>query len=281
MARIGANIGDIVEIETESGLGYVQCTHIGGNHGELVRVLPGLYRERLADFTALSRQHELYFAFYTLTYAIREGRALVVSSQPVPEWARSYPMMRLSVSRDDTGKTTQWRIITAESRLTPDDLARAPVINQLSSEQEKLSIREIWPHEVMVRRLSLGWTPENSEELRLKDQIEKAQKSVGGCADDTMWQFLYFPAKGNAMRVGEVLRSRGFSVEVRRAPGGDSWLTLANRVAPSSAGEMDVLRSEMEALAALHEGEYDGWETRSGNVGFRGRGGDSLHNPRR
>lgn len=38
-----ARIGDIVEIKTPAGLGYLQYTHDAGTNGELVRVLPGLH----------------------------------------------------------------------------------------------------------------------------------------------------------------------------------------------------------------------------------------------
>ena len=113
-----ASIGDIVEISTPAGLGYVQYTHDADTNGELVRVLPGLYTDRPSDFAALARQKELYFVFYIMNYALRAGQAEVVSNQPVPEWAKAHPMMRHAASWDDFRRVIRWRIISAASRLT-------------------------------------------------------------------------------------------------------------------------------------------------------------------
>src|SRR3974377_1107119 len=110
-----ARIGDIVEVRTPAGSGYVQYTHDAGSNGELVRVLPGLHENRVSDFAALAQQKELYFVFYIMNYAIRAGQAEVVSNQPVPEWAKAYPTMRHAAAFDDFGRVTRWRIVSAAS----------------------------------------------------------------------------------------------------------------------------------------------------------------------
>lgn len=74
-----AKIGDICEIATPAGLAYVQYTHDGRGMGQLVRVLPGLFSTRPTDFAELSQQKERYFAFYTLSYALRDHQVEVVS----------------------------------------------------------------------------------------------------------------------------------------------------------------------------------------------------------
>src|SRR5438128_2111977 len=75
-------IGDICEIKTPRGLGYVQYTHDGKHRGDVVRVLPGLFSIRPTDFAELAKQRELYFIFYTLKYALRDGQ---------PENAKAVP----------------------------------------------------------------------------------------------------------------------------------------------------------------------------------------------
>lgn len=269
-----ARIGDIVEIKTPAGLGYVQCTHeIDPTQGELVRVLPGLYAERPSDFAALARLKELYFVFLILNYGLRTGigRMEIVSNQPVPEWAKPYPMMRHSAARDATGKTVRWRIVSAASPLTPGELQRTPLLTRLTPEQERLSIHQIWPPAAMVRKLAQGWTPERAEELRL---IEKAEAAEGKEKQPPvhepykgMRHFLYFPRDRDAEDVGEQLRNRGFSVEVRKSLADDNWLVLATRSAPETGEEMGELRDEMEALAAGFGGEYDGWEAALDSLG--------------
>jgi hypothetical protein len=125
MAMKKAKIGDILEIKTPAGLAYVQYTHNGGDMGELVRVLPGLYANRPSDFESLARQKELYFIFYTLNYALRAGQIEIVSHQPVPAWAKSYPMMRHEASTDPSGKALRWRFVPSSSPLTIEELQRA------------------------------------------------------------------------------------------------------------------------------------------------------------
>jgi hypothetical protein len=261
-----ASIGDIVEIRTPAGLGYVQYTHDAGTNGELVRVLPGLYTKRPSDFAALARQKELYFVFYIMNYALRTGQAEVVSNQSVPEWAKAHPMMRHAAAFDDFRRVIRWRIISAASRLTLEELQRTPLLTELTPEQKRLSIREIWPHAVMVKELARGWTPECAEELRLKDVAERARNKVNLVQVDEseekgMRHFLYFTKKNDAEGAAELLRSRGFSVEVRKNAGEENWLTKAITVAPNSGDQMDELRDAMESVAAQFSGDYDGWET--------------------
>jgi len=91
MATKKAKLGDIVEVKTPAGLGYVQYVHEGGTRGQLVRVLPGLYDHRPSNLAELARQKELYFVFLILNYGFRTriGEMEVVSSQPIPKWAKS------------------------------------------------------------------------------------------------------------------------------------------------------------------------------------------------
>jgi hypothetical protein len=260
-----ARVGDIVEISTPAGFGYVQYTHEGGSNGELVRVLPGLYENSVSDFAVLARQKELYFIFYILNFALRAGEAEVVSNQPIPSWAITPPRMRHAATVDDFGRIIRWRIVSAASKLTPAELIRTPLITELTSDQKELSIREIWPHKVMVRELARGWTPTRAEELRLQDIAESAARGTSQVPskrpfEEPMRHYLYFPKRPNAEEAGEWLRNRGFSVEVQKNAGGETWLALAAKIPPKTSEELDDLRNEMESLAAQFGGEYDGWE---------------------
>jgi hypothetical protein len=272
MVNIETKIGDIVEIVTSAGLAYVQFTHAAGSRGELVRVLPGLYASRPLDFAELTRQKELYTVFYTLDYALRTNQAQIVSNQPLPEWALSPPMMRHAAASDEAGKTTRWRIISAASRLTPEELVRTPLLTELTPEQARLSILEICPHEVMIKRLVRGWTPQRAEELRLTDAPETAEKKrnrgSGHESQETGTRhFLYFLRKSDAEGAGEQLRSRGFSVDIRKSADAVTWLVLALKTPPRSGNEMDEIREDMEILAAHFGGEYDGWEAAIDSLG--------------
>jgi len=93
--------------------------------GALVRILPGLYSSRPEDFADLAKEKELFFAFYPLKYALPEGETEVVSHQPIPDWAKSYPMMRHS-----SGRT--WTILRADMQLTLENLKKTPKYAQLT-----------------------------------------------------------------------------------------------------------------------------------------------------
>lgn len=263
-----AKIGDICEIKTPAGLVYIQYTHDGRDMGQMVRVLPGLFSTRPRDFAELTKQRELYFVFYTLNYALRDHEAEVVSNKPVPEWAQSYPLMRWCGARDPSGKAIAWKIFSASSPLTVEEHQRTPLIWKLTAEQQRLSIHELWPHPVMVKQLARGWTPERAEELQLQDVAEaEKQTPPEKRASEPMKYYLYFPKKSNAEEASERLRSRGFSVEVRKAARGEDWLTLATKAPPKTGEQMAELRDEMEALAAQFGGEYDGWEAAMDSLG--------------
>jgi hypothetical protein len=260
-----AQFGDMVEIKTPAGLAYVQYTHDGGNMGELVRVLPGHFTARPTEFAELAKQKELYFVFYTLTYSLRKNLAEIVSHQPVPQWAQPYPLMRWPGAQDQTGKTVAWKIVKASDPLTVETHQHTPLIRKLSPEQQSLSIRHLWPHPVLVRELARNWTPERDEELRLQDVAEAESRNASrlgsnGRDEKPMRHYLYFLKKPDAEEAGKRLRSRGFSVEVRRGADGENWLTLAVHAPPQDADEIEELRNEMETLAAKLDGEYDGWE---------------------
>lgn len=261
-----------MEISTPAGLAYVQYTHDGRTNGELVRALPGLYTHRPSDFAAVARQKELYFVFYIMNYALRTGQAEVVSNQPIPEWAEAYPIMRHAAAFDDFRRVIRWRIVSAASQLKPQELIRTPLLTELTPEQKRLSILEIWPHIAMVKNLARGWTPERAAELLMQDVVEAAErekKQVAGdeSLDRGMQHFLYFPRKMDAEGAGEQLRNRGFSVEVRPSTDGKEWLALATKASPKTAEEMDERRDEMEALAAQFGGDYDGWEAPIDSLG--------------
>ena len=272
MARTKAEIGDISEIKTPRGLAYVQYTHDSKDMGQLVRVLPGLFNTRPTDFAELAKQNELYFVFYTLNYALLDQQAEVVSHQPLPEWAQSYPLMRWCGARDLSGKAISWKIFSASSSLTVDEHQRTPIIRNLTPEQQKLSIRELWPHPVMVKKLTRSWTPERAEEIRLQDAAKGEQGTVSSIPEkrvsEPMKHYLYFPKKQSAEEVGRRLRGQGFSVQVGMGAGGKDWLTLAKKAPPKTAEQMDELRDEMQALAEQFDGEYDGWEAAVDSLGI-------------
>ncbi len=265
MTKRMAQIGDIAEIETPRGLAYVQYTHNAADMGELVRVLPGLYPSRPTDFANLAKLKELYFIFYTLTYALRSGQIQIVSKQPVPEWARSIPKMRHAAGRGSDGRVSGWRIVDALAPLTVPFLQQTPVIRELQSEHLKLSIHQLWPHSTIVKQLGRAWTPERAQELEAQDRAQAqarraSQLPVSPPANQAMRHYLYFPEKANAERAAQWFRSQGFATETRLGADKQTWLTLIKHETPPTQDDVERLRVEIESLVSQLDGEYDGWE---------------------
>ena len=72
--------------------------------------------------------------------------------------------------------------------------------------------------------------------------------------------YLYLPDEARAQQAGEALRSAGFTVEVRPAAKGPTWLARANRDMIPTAANIEEMRGQFERLASGLGGEYDGWE---------------------
>ena len=270
MAKKKASIGDILEVKTPAGFAYLQYTHAHHSMGSLLRILPGLYRVRPADLADLARQKELYYTFYPLKYALAGGDVEIVSHQPIPDWAKPYPMMRASWGEDASGKTHTWMVCRADMPFTVDNIAKAPKYHELTPDLAKLSMNELWAHPVLVKQLAQGWTPERAEELRLKALAEKAARESAGqgpggdakpkLESERLRHYLYFPEKASAEKAAQWFRGQGMSVEVRLGGDRENWLALVRQKLPEKDADLDKFRGEMEALAQQLNGEYDGWE---------------------
>jgi Regulator of ribonuclease activity B len=260
-----AKIGDVFEIETPRGHGYIQYTHDAPSLGQLIRVLPGLYQQR-PDVKKLVCEGELYFVFYPLNYALRDGSVKLVFQEALPASIVPFPTMRKRAGEDRNGKPTSWLIGDGSKQSTFGEFAHLLRVRDedLTTEQRKLSIGStLWPHPVLVKELTRGWVPEREEEFRLMDIAEGARKRnevmhTNQGKPRVLDHYLYFPEKSNAERAAVKLREKGWDVEVRMGPGGENWLALAKQPAPI-AEPIEEVRYELEELADELGGQYDGW----------------------
>lgn len=257
-------IGDIYELKVPSGLAYVQYTHEGEDNGELVRVLPGIHSSRPDDFASLSEQKELYFIFCLLAHGLRRGEIEMVSNQPVPERARPFPTMRKAGGRSREGRVLNWHIGHGLRLYTVQEMQNALYTRELTPEQKKLSIAEIWPISTLAAEIEKGWMPERNEELeeiaRKKAAAARAQAGPLEPKAKFIDHYLYFRKKSNAQEAAQHLRNRGWFVEVKPGADDKSWLVLAKQPAPITE-DIGDLRDELERLAEELNGEYDGWGT--------------------
>lgn len=281
--KVKCRAGDLIEIKTAKGLAYVQYTHDGESHGQLIRVLPGLFDVRPETFQGIAEQKELYFIFFTLEYALRNKQVEVVSHQSIPDWARHFPIMRKGGAwSDQKEESLNWHIGNGLRLDRLEDMRNSEFVRELSSEQKKISIAQLCSFPALVGLIERGWTPERDDELiaaarrpkkkpatERDDEFEDAdrkkaaaRKAICGSVRQMEAQcidhYLYFPQRNNAEKAAERLRSKGWTVDVRMGADGRNWLALAKQPAPIDQ-DIGDLRDELEELANELGGEYDGW----------------------
>jgi hypothetical protein len=187
-------LGDVYEVPTPVGLAYIQFTHLKPiDEFPLIRVLPRIYQSRPRDIGEIVSQQELYFAFYVLPYALKSGQITFVSNEPIPHWAKEFPLMRRSASFNGR---PGWLIGPASTPGTPDGLRTMMRVTELSPDQKKLSFfNEIVPHAALVHNIVRGWTPERDEELTahaIAEAESKKAKELLQSKGEYIDHYLYF-----------------------------------------------------------------------------------------
>jgi Regulator of ribonuclease activity B len=125
----------------------------------------------------------------------------------------------------------------------------------------------MWGH-VLCMRLG-GGGPVHAIE-RIHDPSEADERVLEhlaelGCdlaAPVDVAHYLYLPQRACADAVTRALERRGWETAAGRCDDA-SYLVVATRRAVLSSPGVGETRRELEALAAAHEGVYDGWEARA------------------
>jgi hypothetical protein len=145
--------GDVVEIETPEGLAYAQYTYNYKDPpvwGALIRLLPGLFESRPADFSELVREKERFFVFFPLGAACNRGIVTIVAHEEIPEWARGVPLMRAAGWRDESGRVLDWWLWDGKEDRH---------IDKVPKKYRDLSLRELWNDALLIERIASGWRP--------------------------------------------------------------------------------------------------------------------------
>lgn len=149
MTRV--KIGDVFELSTERGLVYGQCTHRHPMYGELIRVLPGFFRQTPTEFEVLVRRRARFCVFFPLGAAVRQKVVRIVANEPVPAEAQQFPIFRAGSINRSTGKVDVWWLWDGKKEWR---------VGQLTDEERRLPIRGVWNDTLLVDRILGGWTPE-------------------------------------------------------------------------------------------------------------------------
>lgn len=149
MKRI--KIGDVFEIETPKGKGYLQYVYHNKTLGELIRVLPGLYCGLPQDLPNIVNAKELYFIHFPLRAAYKQKIVSLVENYSLPSGLQlPLPKMRTDFV-DRNGKLVCWHIIDYNTWKRESVVA-------LTEEQKKLSPWDVWNDTYLIERMVEGWT---------------------------------------------------------------------------------------------------------------------------
>ena len=147
-------IGDIIEIKTKKGLFYAQYTHYDEECGELIQVKKGSHKQRPSNFEKIVNKESTIITFIPLNICICRKIFEVVDNLPVPLRFQAFPTFLLCGHIDRKGKVKQWLFWDGE-KTWPETW-----VTELTDEQKKLPIQEIWNDTLLIEQLESGWTPE-------------------------------------------------------------------------------------------------------------------------
>lgn len=148
MGRI--KLGDIFEVETPKGKAYLHYAYRDTVTGELIRVLPGLYSERPANFNELAASKERYVVSFPLTAANKQKIVEQVGFHPVDNFVKP-KFMR--TEHNVRGEFLGWHIVDTSNW-------QRQLVKNLTSEQKRLSPWGIWNDTLLVENLVNDWSLE-------------------------------------------------------------------------------------------------------------------------
>jgi hypothetical protein len=140
-----------VEIHTPKGKAYLHYIYKDPSLGDLVRILPGIYCERPANFDKLAGSNADYMVFFPLFAANKQKIVEIVGFYPAIGFNKP-PFMR--TDHNVRGEFLGWHIIdtnTWQRKLVPS----------LSPEQKQLSPWGTWNDTLLIERISENWSLQN------------------------------------------------------------------------------------------------------------------------
>lgn len=150
MAKI--KLGDLFEIETAKGTGYLQYGCLDGDGIEIVRVLAGPYSERPENLSEKVNEKEKYLVHFPLAAAYRRKLVCLVGNFPLPKDFVKPQFMRTTYVRQ--GEFLGWHIVNTET-------LHRQFVKELSASQKRLSPWGVWNDTLLKEKLEEGWSLEN------------------------------------------------------------------------------------------------------------------------
>ena len=146
MAKI--KLGDIFEINTPKGKAYLHYIYKHPTISHLIRVLPGIYLEKPANFDKLAGSNEDYMVFFPLSAAHKRKIVECVGFYSADGFIMPHYMR---TDHNIRGEFLGWHIIDT-------DTWKRELVKTLSSEQKMLSPFESWNDTLLIERITNNWS---------------------------------------------------------------------------------------------------------------------------
>lgn len=140
-------VGDLFEINTPKGKGYLHYIYKDSVTGEMIRVLQGLYPERPTDLSDIVRLEERYIISFPLLAATKKGIVKAIGHYPASGFSKPQLMRTEHSIR---GKFLGWHLVDTESW-------QRQLVQVLSPEQRKLSPWGVWNDTLLIEKLVNDW----------------------------------------------------------------------------------------------------------------------------
>ncbi len=248
--------GDIIEVRVLKGYAYLQYVGFHPEYLETVHVMLGIRETRPNDLRSLAGSPG-YIAFYEASLSVSLGWTRVVDNWTLPDGVEIPSRIRREAATDKAGNMTSWVL---------ENGAQSVTVEQLSADDARLPIGVSWNHEMLVKRISQGWRPEDSVTRASDSEAENyttpANSRQDGCLSVT--HYLYFPNETLAKKVVPILSRDGFAVEDRLGVDGANWLVLARHLETPDDTVDGATREKLQEIAMQNGGQYDGREFEPG-----------------
>jgi hypothetical protein len=155
-------IGDLFEVRTAKGLGYIQYGHREGggplSKGALIRAIRGLHSQRPTDLEKLAAQPTLFWAYYPLGSALNQGLVVDLGPFLIPTEAAQFPILRSPGGIDKSGLVHDWNILGRDQEKRAVILR---IVKILNDDEQRLSNAYIVSHSILVDWIEGQYRPEN------------------------------------------------------------------------------------------------------------------------
>jgi hypothetical protein len=152
MPRIA--IGAVVEIQTSKGYAYALYSHKDEKpprRGALLRVLDRRFEVPQDDFGWISSGTPQFNTFFPLGAAVARGLVRIAWKVELPQWAKSFPLLRGGAVNPATRKVDVWWLFDGE---------KSTRVDEISDEQRKLSMAGTINYTLLRERIEQGYRPE-------------------------------------------------------------------------------------------------------------------------